>query len=347
LLSPFMFGIVALAVCIGAMPMGQRIALHWKLYDFPGALKIHRKPIPRVGGIAMMAGLLACLVLLPVRGEQRLGLLAFLVVWAVGLMDDIKGLPPLLRLVSHLVAGVLLWLGGWQLHWTTSTALNIGLTCLLVAFVINSTNLFDGMDGLAAGTAGIIAIGFLALLSGTSALFSQVVAWSLLGVCLGVLVRNLPPASIFMGDSGSTLIGALLAFLILDWTRTQPNHNIVPPLLLVSLPVADALLAAVRRLRSRKSPFSGDRRHFYDLLLQRGWSVGSVLALSWGLTAILGVVAWCSRGGALSSQTVIAALAVATAFSAAACILGSFRPETKNRSLAASLKSNAEKVATV
>jgi UDP-GlcNAc:undecaprenyl-phosphate GlcNAc-1-phosphate transferase len=289
----------------------------------------------------MMAGLLACLVLLPVA--NGFSLLAFALVWAVGLVDDIYGLSSVIRLGIHLFAGALLWTGGWQLQFVNSSVLSLLSTCFLVAFVINAINLFDGMDGLAAGTAAVMAVGFLILSSGTVAFSSQVVAWSLLGICLGMLVHNFPPARIFMGDSGSTLIGVLLAFLILDWARIQPNNSIVPPMILVSLPLADALLAAVRRLRSGRSPFSGDRRHFYDLLLERGWSVGSVLSFSWGWTAALGAIAWLSRGEeSRSSQTAIAVLVVTISFSVAAHVLGSLRPETNSNTLTRSLKPHAD-----
>ena len=339
---PYMFGLLALVVCICAMPLARGIAKRWKLYDLPAPLKIHRRPTPRVGGIAMLAGLLASLMLLPLEHDSMFAILAFVVVWAIGLVDDATGLSPGIRLGFQFLAGTLLWAGGWQLPWTNSAILNWALTCLSVAFLINAANLFDGIDGLAAGTSAIIAIGFLVLLSGTPAFFSTIVAWSLLGICLGVLVHNLPPASVFMGDSGSTLIGIAWAFLILDWVRTQPSHNVVPPTIVVSIPAVDALLAIGRRLRSGRSPFFGDRRHCYDLLLKRGLSVGRVLALLWGLTAILGAVAWLSRGEPHSLQTAMAVIVVTIAFAIAAHLLGSVRPEAKSSPLLGSLKPNAE-----
>jgi UDP-GlcNAc:undecaprenyl-phosphate GlcNAc-1-phosphate transferase len=341
--ASFLFGLLALIVCTCAMPLARRIGRRWNLYDRPGPLKIHRVPVPRVGGIAMMAGLGASLLLCPLAAGQIFAVAGFITVWVVSLVDDARGLSPYLRLGFHVVAGVLFWLGGWRLNWTGSTAVDLAFTCFLVAFLINAMNLFDGMDGLAAGTAAIMAIGFLALFSGTQAFFSIVLAWALLGICAGVLVHNIPPARVFMGDAGSTLIGVLLAFLILDWVRVQPDHNIVPPLLLVSVPVADAFLAAARRLRGRRSPFVGDRRHFYDLLVKQGWTLWGVLRLSWGVTAILGVVAWLSRGDARSLRTIAAACVVTAAFAAAAMLLGSLRGETEKNPVAkAPLPAHAE-----
>jgi len=272
----------------------------------------------------MMAGLCACLVpaTLAFPSGYGLCLLAIAAVWVVGLADDVVNLSPRIRLGIHLAAGVLLWIAGWRLHWTTNRMLDLLLTSIFVAFLINAMNLFDGMDGLAAGTTTIAAFGFLWLPLDP---YSKIVVWSLIGVCLGMLLANFPPASMFMGDSGSTLIGILLAFLTLDWIRIQPDtNNLLSPLVFISLPVADTLLAIVRRLRSRRSPFCGDRRHFYDLLLQRGWSVRSVLVASVGMTGVLVLMGGLSYG----EQRISYVMAILTVgfLSFVAHVLGSLRP---------------------
>jgi UDP-GlcNAc:undecaprenyl-phosphate GlcNAc-1-phosphate transferase len=327
LFAPFMLGIAAFVLCACALPIARRQAEQWNLYDHPGTLKVHHKPIPRIGGAAMMVSLSFCLMpFAPADWNQRgLALLAFSIVWAVSLADDLKSISPLVRLGSHFVAGVLLWIGGWRLGWTSSTVIDLISTCVFVAFLINAMNLFDGLDGLAAGTAAISTLGFLGILSGATNSFSTLVAWTLLGLCLGMLVHNFPPARIFMGDSGSTLLGVLLAFLSLDWLRVQPeSHSIALPLVFLGLPVADAVAAILRRLRTRQSPFAGDRRHFYDLLTQRGWSIGKVLLVSWGTTGVLILVGWFS----VETQIAPAVLVVmAMVFAFAAHALGSLRPD--------------------
>jgi UDP-GlcNAc:undecaprenyl-phosphate GlcNAc-1-phosphate transferase len=106
-----------------------------------------------------------------------------------------------------------------------------------------------------------------------------------------MFLYNRPPAQMFIGDSGSTLLGASLGFLALDWVRTDAAaHSSVVPLLFLALPLADAFAAVVRRLRAKSSPFAGDRRHFYDLLLRRGWSVQKILGASAFATVMLVLV---------------------------------------------------------
>jgi UDP-GlcNAc:undecaprenyl-phosphate GlcNAc-1-phosphate transferase len=332
-LQPFVFALLALGVCAWALPFIMRAARYWRIYDHPGALKIHREPIPRVGGVAMMAGLCACLVpvALPFLDKYGLCILAFLVVWLVGFIDDVRSLSPIIRLCTHLAAGALLWSAGWRLNWFSNVTLDLVATCLFVGFLINAINLFDGLDGLAAATSAVAAIGFLGLLSGSSTEpFATVVGWSLVGCCAGVLVQNFPPARVFMGDSGSTLLGVLLAFLSLEWVRVQPeNHGLALPMILLSLPVADAALAIFRRLRGRKSPFDGDRRHFYDLLLQRGWAVRTVLLTLVGATGVFASSMWLSPSEPFAVHAAIVVFAIVLGV---AQFLGSLRAEPRSSS---------------
>jgi UDP-GlcNAc:undecaprenyl-phosphate GlcNAc-1-phosphate transferase len=195
-----------------------------------------------------------------------------------------------------------------------------------VAFLINAMNLFDGLDGLAAGTAMVAAAGFL-LLAEPQASFSTILGFSVIGCCAGLLTQNLPPARIFMGDSGSTLLGLSLAFLGLDWIRTDPqNHNLALPLVLLGLPVTDALLAIIRRIRALRSPFTGDRRHLYDLVLQRGWTLCAIMLASMGVTGALVITALASQKEQRAPQALAGMLIV---FLVAAHFLGSLKPERR------------------
>ncbi len=322
------FGLIAFAVCACGLPIARRIARRWRVYDVPGPLKVHQQPVPRIGGAAMMAGLAAAMIVAWVMDGMPMAVLGvFAAIWLVGLVDDVKDLPSVLRLVAHLGAGALLWWAGWRLHWSDLAALDLLATCLLAALLINAMNLLDGLDGLAAGTAAIVAAGFIFLLPGGLSL-AGLAAWSLLGICIGMLLHNFPPARIFMGDSGSTLTGVVLAFLTLEWVSLRPAaHSVTLPLMFVALPVVDVALAIVRRLRGSASPFRGDRRHFYDLLRLRGWSLRSVLYASYGVTAALVFIGWlCARGWVAIE---IAVPAVAVGLAAGAHRLGSLQAEPK------------------
>ncbi len=321
-------GFVALAVCLAALPLVNKFALAFGIYDAPGPLKIHRGSIPRLGGIAMFAGMLAgSLAFYPrVSRMAALPLVLFAAIWAIGLVDDLRDLNAVFRFVAQIAAGFALWFGGWRLEWFSSPALDLVCTCLFVAFIVNAMNLLDGMDGLAAGTAVIISIGFLLISGPEGDALEIAVAVSLLGVCAGVLAVNAPPAKMFMGDSGSTLIGIVLAFLALQWVRAQANpRSILVPMIFLSVPVVDAVLAILRRARSHQGLFTGDRRHFYDILLQRGWSVDSVLRVSIGVTALLVFAGWlCARGITGEWMTVSV---VACGLSVSAYALGSLQPD--------------------
>jgi len=326
--TKYLPGVVALLICLATLPLVNRLAHRFHLYDATGPLKIHRGSVPRLGGIAMFAGLLCGYAIFCVSSRETtsIPLLVFAGVWAVGVIDDLKGLPAIFRFVVQIGAGAAVWLAGWRLEWFSSPFLDLAATCLFVAFVVNALNLLDGMDGLAAGTAVIICIGFLLIAAIDGNLLEIAVSASLLGACAGVLAVNAPPAKMFMGDSGSTLIGIVLAFLSLNWVRDHSSpRGIVVPLIFLSIPIADAILAILRRARARQRLFTGDRRHFYDILLQRGWTVEGVLRLSMGITAGLAFAGWlCARGIA---EDWITGIAVGCGLAASAILLGSLQPD--------------------
>jgi UDP-GlcNAc:undecaprenyl-phosphate GlcNAc-1-phosphate transferase len=321
-------GFVALIFCLASLPIVRRLAQRFGLYDAAGPLKIHQGSIPRLGGIAMFAGLLAGSMTrnLAFSRIYSLPILVFAVIWGVGLIDDIRTLGSIFRFCIQIAAGSALWFAGWRLEWFKSPALDLAATCLFVAFLINAINLLDGMDGLAAGTAAIVCIGFLIISAGSGNALEIILASSLLGACMAMLFVNSPPATMFMGDSGSTLIGIVLAFLSLNWVRARGEpRSIVIPLIFLCVPIADAILAILRRAWTRQLLFHGDRRHFYDILLDRGWTVEDVLKLSIACTAILVLAGWlCAQGffGAWPAGVIVVSGLAAGAYS-----LGSLRPD--------------------
>ncbi len=237
-------------------------------------------------------------------------------------------LPSYLRFCVHMGAGAAFWFAGWHLNWFAQAPLDFAATCVFVALVVNAMNLLDGMDGLAAATSAIACLGFLIISAGNADTMEIVMASSLLGVSLGILTVNAPPATMFMGDSGSTLIGIVLAFLCLNWIHIRPSeHNIVAPLLFLTLPLADVFLAVLRRARSRAGLFDGDRRHFYDILLRRGWTVRRVLEVSMAITFVLVIAGWSCVHGIVGTTFAIGIIVSGVVL--AAYVLGSLQPESK------------------
>jgi len=179
------------------------------------------------------------------------------------------------------------------LPWPREGAIGLIAVAIFVVVVVNAFNFLDGADGIAASVAATIAIIYAVHPAAHSSPFGAGVATGLLGACAGFLLFNTPPARIFMGDSGSTVLGFAIAFLSLDFYRGNPHTPafVAFPAVVAGLPILDALFAVLRRVRNHASPLFGDRAHFYDLLLARGLRPWRVILASVAVTASLGAVA--------------------------------------------------------
>ncbi|HUO35369.1 MAG TPA: MraY family glycosyltransferase [Candidatus Acidoferrum sp.] len=294
-------GLVAFSICAGFLPVICLFAERWKLHDPPGALKIHSAPTARIGGIAIGISL-AIGISIGGAGffSRALGFyLALLVIWAVGLLDDLFTLSVPIRLLAQVSAGLLVALTPWRLSLFSNSFLNVVATCFFVLIFVNSFNFFDGADGLAAGVAGLVGLGYILLYTLHADTVGAAVAWSLFGSCAAFLFFNFPPARIFMGDSGSTALGLVVAFLGLDFYRAHYaiGTHLLLPLVFAGLPLMDFFLAVFRRLRKGVSPFSGDRQHIYDLLRHHGWSARPLALGAYLATGVF------LLGGALCDQS--------------------------------------------
>jgi UDP-GlcNAc:undecaprenyl-phosphate GlcNAc-1-phosphate transferase len=289
-------GSVSFLVCACFLPAVLQLANRWQLHDIPGELKPHSLPTPRLGGVAMGLALLTGISLggpglfspaLPV-------FLGLFLVWITGLADDLTGLSPRNRLGMQLLAGVLVAQTQWCLKVSGHRFLDGFLTCIFVVLFVNAFNFWDGADGLAAGVVAVVSFGYVVLYSTRAPSVGAAISWSLLGTSLGFLLFNFPPAKIFMGDSGSTVLGFLIAFLGLDFYRVHHSigTHLLLPLTFAGLPLLDLCFAVARRIRKRSSPFLGDRRHLYDLLQKEGWSARPIAFGSYLATAGLVVVGW-------------------------------------------------------
>jgi UDP-GlcNAc:undecaprenyl-phosphate/decaprenyl-phosphate GlcNAc-1-phosphate transferase len=286
-------GLVALLSVSLLVPLVKMLCFRFNLYDQPGPLKIHTLPVPRLGGVAIATALIVGTAVGAGSSSRAasLPLGAFLLVWISGLVDDIRGLHPAVRLVAQIGAGILLWQGGWRINILNNFTFDLFATCFFVALFVNAFNFLDGADGIASGVAAIIALGYLGIPASLHSPLGHTVAWSLLGACLAFLANNFPPARIFLGDSGSTLIGFSIAFLGLDLYRAggTANSPLLFSLLITVVPLLDTALAVLRRMRSRAPLLYGDRRHFYDLFFARGWTARRVALTCYGVAASLAV----------------------------------------------------------
>jgi UDP-GlcNAc:undecaprenyl-phosphate GlcNAc-1-phosphate transferase len=286
--------LAALAIALVATPLAAAVARRYGIVDRPGPLKIHDKPVPYLGGVA---------VFVAVAGPVAVAHVALLVPLALlvglGLVDDLAGLPPVLRLVAEiavgLVAGMVVAMPG---------RFGVVATAAAVVVMVNAVNLLDGLDGLAAGVSLASALGF-AVLGGPA----RIPGLALAGALAGFLWFNRPPARIYLGDSGAYLCGgalAMLAALVLGDRDSSSAWVAIP--LLVAVPVFDTLAAVLRRWRSRRPLFMGDRSHIYDQLVDRGQSRSVVV-----MECVAAQAALCAVGVAATSWSVAAAAFATTA----------------------------------
>ncbi len=299
--------VVAAAVTYLLTPVARRFAERFRAMTPVRERDVHSVPTPRLGGLAMFSGLAASFVvgsqvpfLRDIFASSRSAwavLAAAGLVLLIGAVDDVWGLDPLTRLAGQVLAGGLLAWQGVQLLTLPVLGVTVGsggmflaLTIVAVVVTINAVNFIDGLDGLAAGVMAIAGAAFFvytyqltraASPSDYSSL-AAVIAAAMVGCCIGFLPHNFHPARIFMGDSGSYLIGLLLAASAISVTgqidpQVVSNAKLVPafvPLLLpvavLVIPLADLLLAVARRLKNGQSPFAADRMHLHHRLLDLG-----------------------------------------------------------------------------
>ena len=251
----------ALILAIGGTPIARRLAPHLGLIDQPATRKVHQRPMPRMGGAAIVLASIAALIFFQDRFEfrQLIGILfggAF--VSLLGTWDDRWGMRPLVKLVGQFFAAAILITAGVSVQLFSESWFNIGLTALWVVCITNAFNLLDNMDGLSSGV-GLIAAAFFTLLGALSdQYYVSALAAAVLGASLGFLLYNFNPASIFMGDSGSLFLGFVLSAVAIK-LRFPANYAIVTwmvPVLVLGLPLFDTALVVVSRLRRGLNPLT-------------------------------------------------------------------------------------------
>jgi UDP-GlcNAc:undecaprenyl-phosphate/decaprenyl-phosphate GlcNAc-1-phosphate transferase len=290
--SSWLAGAIAFVCVLILTPAVVALSRRWKLYDPLGPLKIHYGAISRLGGVGIAFGLAAAITFGSFFATRHVSVLwfeAFGLIWLAGLVDDIRGLSPLVKLFAQIGSGLILWEGGLALPWNLSPTVEILIVCAVVVLFVNAFNFLDGSDGLAAGITAIIGATYIA--SGGVSTFALIVACALVGAALAFLLSNFQPAKIFMGDSGSTVLGFCVAFLSLDFLGHSEAHlgisRWVFPLLVGAVPLVDGIVVVLRRLIRGASPLHGDRSHFYDRMLISGWSPRSVAGISYAISALL------------------------------------------------------------
>ena len=307
----FLLSVIVAAV---STPIVRRFALKYGIVDKPSeARKIHRKPVAYLGGVAIFLAFLVGVLVNVSPSRQLIALLlGCLVLVLVGVVDDIRGLSPWIKLGWQFVAAVIALSGGIGITTITNpfggvfdlttgrfavdimnfhfhiTPVANAVSIIWMVGLANTINFLDGLDGLAGGVSGIAAV--IMFLLSISARVNQpgvaMLAIILAGAIFGWLPFNFNPAKIFMGDSGAYFLGLVLAMLAI-----YSGAKLATATLVLGFPIIDAVWAATRRLARRKSPFRADRGHFHHLLLDLGLSQRQAVLTLYAIAALFGSVA--------------------------------------------------------
>ena len=300
--------LIAFGVVVLLTPAVGGMARLLGVVDRPGGRRLNKRPIPRLGGLAIFLGILVpSLAFLSLDREMRGILLGAAVACVVGAIDDFRGLDPLPKLGGQIAAaGIACASGVWIDHFTfpfvgvvdLPASVGMTLTVVWIVAVMNMVNFLDGMDGLASGVCAIAGLTFavLALSLGKTdaAILSAVVA----GACIGFLRHNFFPARIFMGDSGALCLGFILAAVsIQGLLKTASTVVLLLPLLVLAVPIIDTSFVVARRLKHSRPIYTADRSHLHHRFLNIGFSQRRAAVTMW---------LWCASlaGAALATRFV-------------------------------------------
>jgi UDP-GlcNAc:undecaprenyl-phosphate GlcNAc-1-phosphate transferase len=308
------------ALALGLTPVIGRISTRLGLVDAPGGRKVHPRSVPRLGGVALVLAAALSLMLVAIARPGTIDtpnwlamrplVMAGAVIFFVGLVDDVRGLGAGAKLVFEFAAAGIVMSSGLLIERVTLLGYTLPLgwmalpiTAAWLVGLTNAFNLIDGVDGLAAGIAVLAggACGAILVVRGHSA--EAMLLAAVVGAALGFLCFNFAPASIFLGDSGSLLIGFLLAATaVTGWQKGATALATAVPLLIFALPIADSSLALLRRSVARPSDGRSlrstlrqiaqpDREHIHHRMLALGWSPRRTVLILYVITAILSLLA--------------------------------------------------------
>lgn len=279
-------------------PQVIRLAHRWKLMDLPSSRRVHTHPVPRLGGIALLVGILIPLfVWFQIDHRLMAVIIGATLMFTLGLLDDIYSLPPSLKLLGQICIASIVVMLGVSINNLTNPFGGIILlppfwdyllSLVWILLVVNTVNFLDGLDGLATGVSGIAAaiLVTLSLLSFVNQPETAQLAAIVMGVTIGFLFFNWHPAKIFMGDSGSHLLGFMLAIIAII-----SGGKVATAVLVLGLPILDVAWAIFRRVRAGHSPFAPDKEHLHHRLLSLGLGQRGAVVIMYLAALTFGVVA--------------------------------------------------------
>ena len=294
----------AFAITLVATPFAKCLSIKWGAIDYPKDRGVHKKAMPRMGGIAIVLGFVLTVLMVyhydkSMNGRQLAGFLTgALLIAGLGMLDDIKNLPAKLKFCVQILAALIVIFSGVRIQvvlWPVTAALqkfSVPITLVWIVGLTNAVNLIDGLDGLAAGVSSIAALSLMVLCIMTGSTTAVALTAALAGACLGFLPRNFNPAEIFMGDTGSTFLGFVLAVTsILGVFKGYALLALIVSVLCVGLPVFDTIFAMLRRMAKHQPIMQADRGHLHHRLIDRGFSQRQAVLILYAISLFLGLSA--------------------------------------------------------
>ena len=298
--------VVALVISFLSTPIVKSFAYKLGAIDVPkDERRMHKVPIPRMGGLAIFLGFIISVLLFVEIDDQMKGiLLGSVIIVVMGIIDDITPLRASLKFVVQILAALIPIYYGVQITCITNPNLlsdnpywnfgwlSIPITVIWIVGLTNAVNLIDGLDGLAIGVSSISALTMLAIAILVAEPQVAVIMAALVGACIGFMPYNMNPAKIFMGDTGSTFLGYILATMSIEGLfKFYAIISFAVPFLILGLPIFDTAFAFIRRIAHGQSPMHADRSHIHHRLIDMGLNQKQAVATLYVISAILGLSA--------------------------------------------------------
>ena len=284
------------------VPFVKKIAHHAGALDIPNERKVHKEPMPRMGGLAIFAAFLIGYMIFARTSIQMLSVLigGFIIV-LTGIFDDIKPISAKVKLLLQIVAAcvvvfygqiVLNYFDLFGIPFNLPVPINYIVTIVFIVGLTNAINLIDGLDGLAAGVSSIYfaTIAFIACALNKNQGLDIMLSVILLGSTLGFLLHNFNPAKIFMGDTGSLFLGFTISVIALLGFKAATVTSLIIPILILAIPIFDTALAIFRRLLKGESIGTPDKEHFHHQLLKMKFGVKSTVLIIYGINILFASV---------------------------------------------------------
>ena len=320
-LSQYLYLALATFIFVGALtPIMRKVALRIGAVDAPNlSRKDQSEPVPYLGGVAIVLGVLVATYSTVLIKDENLGLASTvlipgLIMAAMGLVDDLKGLPPWPRLITQTIVGVSVaaLLISTDTIGTPSQIFFVDaiITVLWIVGICNSINFFDNLDGGAAGTVVVISIFTFLIAFDRGQIMISALSIVTAGATAGFLIWNRPPAKIYMGDAGALFLGIIVAVLTIRLNPAiQPNwKSLSIPLYLLAVPLLDTTVAVTSRISRGISPFTGGRDHLSHRLMRKGFHRRTAAISLWALAGVYGLNAYAIYKQQSTALIILAAL---------------------------------------